>query len=113
MTGVWVSKGCSGGTLTGINHNNNEIPKTYSLSQNYPNPFNPTTNIKFSIPKNSVVKLTIYDLTGRVVETLVDGQLNAGNYAYDFDASNIASGVYFYKLQSDNFTDVKKMMLIK
>jgi len=110
---VWVSKGCSGGTLTGINHNNNEIPKTYSLSQNYPNPFNPTTNIKFSIPKNSVVKLTIYDLTGRVVETLVDGQLNAGNYAYDFDASNIASGVYFYKLQSDNFTDVKKMMLIK
>ncbi len=110
-SGVYGSRLCQ--TTTAIEHNGNEIPKNYSLSQNYPNPFNPTTNIKFSIPKNSLVKLTIYDLTGKEVATLVDGQLNAGNYAYDFDASNIATGVYFYKLQSDGFTDVKKMMLVK
>jgi hypothetical protein len=110
---LWSATGCSGTIVTGITHNGNEIPKTYSLSQNYPNPFNPSTDIKFSIPKNSAVKLTVFDITGKEVAVLVDGQLNAGIYKYNFDASNIATGVYFYKVEADGFTDVKKMMLIK
>ena len=110
---LWAGTGCSGTVVTEINHNGNEIPKTYSLLQNYPNPFNPTTDIKFSIPKNSLVKLTIFDITGKEVGVLVNGQLNAGNYKYNFDASNLATGVYFYKVEADGFTDVKKMMLIK
>jgi hypothetical protein len=110
---VWAATGCTGTIVTGVNHNGNEIPKTYSLSQNYPNPFNPNTNIKFSIPKNSFVKLVVFDVTGQEVASIVNEQLNAGNYSYNFDASNIATGVYFYKIQADGFSDVKKMMLIK
>ncbi len=100
-------------TTIGIINNNTGVPKGYTLSQNYPNPFNPTTNIKFSIPKNSFVKLTVFDITGKVAATLVNNQLNAGNYTYEFDASNMATGVYFYKLEGDGFSQVKKMMLIK
>jgi hypothetical protein len=112
-TTVWSATGCTGPTVIGISHNSSEIPKVYALAQNYPNPFNPSTNIKFGLPKSSIVKLTVFDITGRQVAVLVDGQLNAGNYAYDFDASNIASGVYFYKLQANEFTSVKKMLLVK
>jgi hypothetical protein len=109
--GLYSSRLCQ--TTLGIINNNTGVPKSYTLSQNYPNPFNPSTNIKFSIPKSGIVKLTIFDITGKVVATLVDEQLNSGSYTYDFDASNIASGVYFYKLQTDGFTDVKKMLLVK
>lgn len=90
-----------------------EIPKEYNLSQNYPNPFNPETNIKFSIPNNSFVKLTIYDITGKEIASLVNEQLNAGDYSYNFNASDISSGVYFYRIEAGDFTEVKKMMLIK
>ncbi len=101
------------GLLTGINQNGNEIPNVYSLSQNYPNPFNPVTNIKFTIPTGGLVKLVIFDIMGREVSTLFNQNLNAGSYTADFDASKLSSGVYFYKLTSGDFSDTKKMMLVK
>jgi hypothetical protein len=99
-------------TTTGIS-NNNEILDGFSLSQNYPNPFNPVTNIKFSVPKAGLVTLKVYDITGKEVASLVNQNMNAGSYTFDFDASHLSSGAYFYRLSSDGFTDVKKMMLIK
>jgi len=100
-------------TTTGIQVNNNEIPRTYALEQNYPNPFNPTTDIKFSIPNTGLVKLVLYDILGREVRTMLNETKQAGNYTISFDASTLSSGVYFYKLTSGNFTDVKKMSLVK
>jgi len=90
-----------------------EVATTYSLAQNFPNPFNPTTNISFGIPKFEFVKITIYDLTGRMVQELVNSNLAAGKYNASWDAANYASGVYFYKIQAGDFTEMKKMSLIK
>ena len=101
------------GLLTGITPSGNEIPGSYSLSQNFPNPFNPVTNIEFSIPKPGIVKLVLFDLTGREVAVIADKQLSAGTYTVDFDASKLSSGVYFYKMTSNDFSDVKKMILVK
>ena len=97
----------------GIHPISTEIPVEYTLQQNYPNPFNPVTNINFSIPKSGIVKLTVYDASGRETATLFNGRLSAGTYNYDFDASQLASGIYFYKLESDDFTQTKKMVLVK
>ena len=97
-----------GVTQTGIS-----TPREFSLSQNYPNPFNPVTNIEFSIPKTGVFKLSIFNAAGRKVTALVNGELSAGRYNYDFDATQLASGIYFYKLESNDFTATKKMVLIK
>lgn len=91
----------------------NVIPKEFSLSQNYPNPFNPTTSIKYQIAKNSFVSLKIYDLLGREVTTLVNEKQNAGTYISQFNGDMLSSGVYFYKLTADDFSDVKRMLLIK
>ena len=110
---IWAAGGCTGPITIGIENTESEIPAAYKLSQNYPNPFNPTTNIKFSIPKTGNVKLVIYDITGREIETLINENLTAGTYKTDFDASALSSGVYFYKLIAENFSDVKKMILIK
>jgi hypothetical protein len=101
------------GELIGIQVISNEVPEGFSLSQNYPNPFNPVTNIEFSIPKSSYVKLVIYDITGREVETLVKQNLTAGTYKVDWDASKYPSGIYFYKINANGFTAVKKMILVK
>jgi hypothetical protein len=90
-----------------------EVPKKYNLSQNYPNPFNPTTNIKFDLPKSSLVKLTIYDALGREIETLVNEKLKEGSYQVNWNASQYPSGVYFYRLLAGDFSDTKKMVLIK
>jgi len=103
--------GCAG-MLVGVN-NENEVPAVYQLNQNYPNPFNPKTTIKFGLPKSADVKLVVYDITGREVAVLVSEFRTAGNYSIDFDASSLASGVYFYKITAGSFTDVKKMVLIK
>ncbi len=92
---------------------NGEIPATFSLSQNYPNPFNPNTNISFAIPKTEFVNLSVYDLSGKLVAELVNGQMQAGNYTSSWSAGNIASGVYFYKITAGDFADVKKLTLIK
>ena len=99
--------------VTGISQISGNIPSAYNLSQNYPNPFNPATNIEFAIPKSSFIKLVIYDITGREVETLVNQNLAAGKYKTDWNAVNYSSGVYFYKLITDGFNETKKMMLIK
>lgn len=89
------------------------IPAGFSLEQNYPNPFNPATTISFSLPKNSNVKLTVYNLLGQVVAKLIDKELNAGTHSYNYDASRLSSGLYFYTLSADGSTMTKKMMLMK
>ena len=110
---VWASLGCTGAVIQGISNQNSGIPQIYSLSQNYPNPFNPVTNIKFSIPKSGNVRLVVYDAAGKQVAELVNEQLSAGTYKADFNAANLSSGVYFYKLVTNEFTEVKKMALVK
>lgn len=89
------------------------IPEKYQLSQNYPNPFNPNTTIKYSLPENSFVNLKVYDVTGREVSELVNGEKQAGNYIVNFSAQNLPSGIYFYTLISGNFSDTKKMVILK
>ena len=91
----------------------NVLPVEYSLSQNYPNPFNPETTIKFSLPQRSRVKLEIFDALGRVVSTLVNDELDAGSYKYNWNASNFASGVYVYRIIANTFSSSKKLMLVK
>jgi hypothetical protein len=99
--------------LIGITPNSNELPGAYNLSQNYPNPFNPTTVFSFSIPKAGNVKIVVYDAMGKEAALLVNEHKNAGTYNVDFNASNLASGVYLYRIEAGNYTDTKKMLLIK
>ncbi len=99
------------GPLTGIQNNN--IPAIYNLKQNYPNPFNPVTKISYDIPIGSNVKITISDLLGREVFVLINEYMPAGTHSVNFNADNLSSGVYFYKLESGEFIDSKKMLLIK
>ena len=89
------------------------VPNYYALGQNYPNPFNPSTKIEYAIPRAGNVSLIVYDILGRQVATLVNEFKNAGVYTLDFNASSLASGVYFYKIQSGTFSDTKKMLLVK
>jgi hypothetical protein len=99
--------------FTGLTNNENEIPKVFELSQNYPNPFNPVTRINYSVPKQSLVTMKVFDVLGREVVTLVNEQLKPGYYSVDFNGSNLASGVYFYKMEAGTFNDVKRLILIK
>jgi len=99
--------------ISGIKPVLNIIPEDYTLSQNYPNPFNPTTTIDFKVPVNGLVTLKVYDVTGKEVKTLVNEVVNAGVYTVDFNASNLSSGVYFYKILAGDYMDVKKMVLLK
>lgn len=96
-----------------ITHNSGETPGSYKLHQNYPNPFNPSTEIKFDIPKSTNVVLTVYNGLGQEVGQLVKRELTAGSYSFNFNATGFPSGLYFYKLQTDGFTETKKMILIK
>jgi len=89
------------------------LPTEFHLSQNYPNPFNPTTLIPFSLPESAPVTLTIYDLNGKIVKTLIAGQLNAGYHKFEIDATKFSTGIYFYRLQAGSFSDIKKMTIIK
>ena len=112
-----ILKTTTGGS-TFIRNISSEIPGKFSLYQNYPNPFNPITKIKFDIPsdvrrKTLDVKLIIYDITGREIQTLVNEKLNPGTYEVTFDGSNFASGVYFYQLISGDFVATKKLILLK
>ncbi len=97
----------------GITNINSNTPKTYALRQNYPNPFNPLTNIEFNLPAAGFVTINIYNVLGKEVGMLVNQNLKAGIYNVDFDASGLPSGVYFYRLQTETFTETKKMILIK
>ena len=99
--------------LTGIIQNNSNIPQKYKLYNNYPNPFNPSTTIKFDVSKNAYVDLEVFDETGKKVADLFNGELNAGQYQFNFNAENLSSGSYFCKLSSDNFSQTMRMILIK
>jgi len=100
-------------TVTSVGNFNNTIPDHYYLEQNYPNPFNPVTTIKYRIPEEGTVTLKIYDLLGREVKTLVNEQKAAGRYEVEFDADDLASGVYIYRLQVNDYASSKKMILMK
>jgi hypothetical protein len=89
------------------------LPIKYELYQNYPNPFNPITNIKFSLPEKSGVSLKVYDLLGSVVAEIIKSEFDAGFHKVEFNASNLSSGVYIYRLESNKFIQVKKMLLLK
>jgi photosystem II stability/assembly factor-like uncharacterized protein len=108
-----IRRTTNGGALTGFVQQSNEIPNAYSLSQNYPNPFNPETNLKFQIPVTGFVKLTVFDMLGKEIAALVNNELTAGTYSVNFNASSIPSGTYFYRISAGNFTETKKMILIK
>ncbi len=89
------------------------VPISFELTQNYPNPFNPSTTIRFSLPQREHVTIKVFNVLGREVATLVDQELNRGKHVVTFDGKDLASGLYFYKLQAGQFTQVKKMILIK
>ncbi len=97
----------------GITQIGNNLPKKFALSQNYPNPFNPTTKIKFDVPRNGNVLLEVYNNLGQVVKTLHNGYTNAGYYETNFDGSGLTSGIYYYKITSQDFVQTKKMILVK
>jgi hypothetical protein len=97
---------------TNLNEDDN-LPISFSLNQNYPNPFNPTTLISFDLQVSGQVRLVIYDLMGRAVQTLVNGSLSAGSHDVTFDASQLSSGVYLYRLDAPGFISTRKMMLVK
>jgi len=99
--------------VIGIQQISNEIPRQFQLKQNYPNPFNPVTNIEFDIAKTSNVNLVIFNSIGQVVSTLVNQELRAGSYKYDFNASGLPSGSYFYRLTAGDFVKTNKMILVK
>jgi hypothetical protein len=99
--------------LTSIEQISNEGPIDYYLCQNYPNPFNPVTKISFSIPVPLYVRLVVYDLQGKEVELMVNKNMSPGTYQADWDAANYSSGVYFYRLEAGDFTEIRKMALVK
>jgi photosystem II stability/assembly factor-like uncharacterized protein len=100
-------------SVTGIQNAGNKIPESYKLFQNYPNPFNPVTVIEFDISANTRADLSVFDITGRKIETLLKGDLSAGKYKFDFNAENYSSGIYFYRLETSGFTKTMKMVMIK
>ncbi len=102
-----------GGLLTNLNMISDKVPSEFSLSQNYPNPFNPNTKIGFDISKTTFTRLTVYNSEGKKIESLVDENLKEGSYEITFDGSNYPTGVYYYKLETNEFTISKKMLLLK
>jgi photosystem II stability/assembly factor-like uncharacterized protein len=99
--------------ITAVKGNENDVPKTFSLSQNYPNPFNPTTVINYQVPASAMVTLKVYDVLGREVATLINGRQNAGYYNATFNAANLPSGVYFYRLEAGTYHNTRKLLLLK
>ncbi|MHB9041612.1 MAG: DUF5666 domain-containing protein, partial [Melioribacteraceae bacterium] len=122
---VWASQDQSGnlkavqvqqisGSVTSVNDGGKEsLPTDYELKQNYPNPFNPTTSISFTLSKVENVSLTVYNIIGQEVASLVNGQMNAGLHVVTFNAARLASGIYFYRLHAGDFVAIKKMVLLK
>lgn len=101
------------GGLTSINSNIHNVPARYTLGQNFPNPFNPFTTIQFDLQKSSFIKLSVYDILGREVERLINEHKPAGSYSIKWDASRFNSGIYFYRIETESFTETRKMMLAK
>ena len=100
-------------SVLAVNNVSTEIPKNFELQQNYPNPFNPTTTIRYSLAKNSFASVKIFDALGKEVTTLVNEKQNAGTYEVDFDGDGLSSGIYFYKLETGDFTETKRMIMLK
>lgn len=100
------------GSITGLN-GNSEIVSEYKLNQNYPNPFNPSTKIEFSLPEGNNVSVKVYDISGKLVKTLLNNYVTKGSHSVEFTADDLSSGIYIYELKANGFTDSKKMMLIK
>lgn len=92
---------------------NNTSPSNFSLSQNYPNPFNPSTSISYTLPKDGFVTLRVFNASGQMVSEIVSSNQNAGTYNVEFNAQNLSSGIYFYRLESNGFADTRKMILVK
>ena len=116
MTGALpgdVNVGALGASTTGVNNESANSPTTFALKQNYPNPFNPSTTIEYALPHDGLVTLTVFNIIGQSVRTLVNGVQTAGTHTIRFDASNLPSGVYLYKLQSGRMSNVGRMMLLK
>lgn len=99
--------------ITSVSLTSNELPIKFNLAQNYPNPFNPTTNISFTIPSRSFVTIKLFDIIGREITTLVSEELRSGNYSRQWNATNIPSGVYFYRLQAGSYIETKKLVLLR
>lgn len=120
VTGTSQGSGSSGdyatlkySALTAIEPIGNEIPSSYKLYNNFPNPFNPVTTIKFDLPADSYTRLTVFDVTGKTIDVLLNRVINAGSYSFSFDAEGLSSGLYFYKLESGQYSEIKKMVLVK
>ncbi len=108
----FIMKSTTGG-LTYVNSPSTEVPNNFSLSQNYPNPFNPSTRINYELPITNYVSIKVYDVLGNEIETLVNEKQNAGSYSVNFNAASLPSGIYFYKLVTEIFSETKKMILKK
>jgi hypothetical protein len=104
---------CNFNHLIGINKLNENIPREYGLEQNYPNPFNPETYIRYDLPEESHVKLIIYNVLGKEIAVLVNENLNVGTYSVDWNAGDCPSGIYFYRIETENFTNTRRMVLVK
>ena len=103
----------NGGVTFIEDENNFTQPKDFLLKQNYPNPFNPSTSIRYSVPRSTIVVIKVYDILGNEIETLVNEEKPIGIYEITWNAENLPSGVYFYRLQTDNFVEIKKMVLLR
>jgi photosystem II stability/assembly factor-like uncharacterized protein len=110
-TGLWYRELSE--IITGVENPGNEITKEYSLSQNYPNPFNPVTKINYSIPAQSNVVIKVFDITGKEIETLVNETISAGSHSVEFNASSLSNGIYIYKMETNGFTETRKMSVVK
>jgi hypothetical protein len=100
-------------SIVKVNDTKNIIPSTVTLYQNYPNPFNPSTRIEYSIPANAFVIIEIYDVYGREIEKLINKEQEAGRYSITWEPKNIPSGIYYYKIQSGKYSEVRKMILLR
>ena len=100
-------------SLTSVTDVENSLPQEFELQQNYPNPFNPTTVISYSVPIDGFVSLSVYNLIGEKVAQLVNTNVRAGNHQVSYHASELTSGVYFYKFEAAGFTSIKKMIILK
>jgi len=110
---AWINNGAVENPTSVRDFPESGLIKTFELYQNYPNPFNPVTQIRFAIPVSGSVRLTLTDAAGKQIAVLIDRQMKAGSYSYTLDASGMSSGVYFYRLQSANYSQTKKLVLTK
>ena len=112
-SGILYGDGTICGGLVSTGEVTNEMPLSFEVFSNYPNPFNPVTKIRFGVPENSLVKISVYDALGKSIETLVNENLSSGSYEVQFDGSKFAAGVYYCRMTSTGFSDVKKLILLK